>query len=137
MRKIWGFEFLQKSLKLRKSFKFIKVNSGGTPFCRLCTEKKISENIPHILICCEAYSEIRNRILPQLENMIVKGKSNIDFKELQSNAESLTQFILDPTSINLKNRISETDPDLPDIFRLSRDFCHAIGSERAKLLKNW
>ena len=109
--------------------------SGGTPFCRLCPEKKISENIPHILICCEAYSEIRNRILPQLENMIGKGKSNIDFKELQSNAESLTHFILDPTSINLENRISETDPDLPDIFRLSRDFCHAIGSERAKLLK--
>ena len=42
MRKIWGFEFLQKSLKLRKSFKFIKEKSGGTiskvsPFFAQCS----------------------------------------------------------------------------------------------------
>ena len=43
MRKIWGFEFLDKSLKLRKFFKFIKEKSGGAilkvpPFCARCTD---------------------------------------------------------------------------------------------------
>ena len=43
MRKIWGFEFLEKSLKLRKSFKFIKEKLGGAilkwpPFCAGCTD---------------------------------------------------------------------------------------------------
>ena len=43
MRNIWGFEFLEKSLKLRKSFKFIKEKSGGAilklpPFCARWTD---------------------------------------------------------------------------------------------------
>jgi len=43
MRKIWGFEFEEKSLKLQKSFKFIKEKSVGAilkmpPFCTRCTD---------------------------------------------------------------------------------------------------
>ena len=43
MRKIWGFEFLEKYLKLQKSFKFIKEKLGGAilklpPFCAGCTD---------------------------------------------------------------------------------------------------
>jgi len=43
MKKIMGFEFLEKSLKLRKSFKFIKEKLGGAilkwlPFYAWCTD---------------------------------------------------------------------------------------------------
>ena len=38
--------------------------SGGSPNCRLCPDKRI-ENTCHILTFCTAYSDIRLRILPE------------------------------------------------------------------------
>ena len=110
--------------------------SGGSPHCRVCPYQTIpTENISHILTSCEAYQNIRNRILPQLQNTAEKSYSNLNFNYIMSNNETLCQFILDPSSINLRNRVNENDPTLPELFKISRDYCFAIGNERTKLLK--
>ena len=44
------------------------------------------------------------------------------------------QFVLDPASFNLKQRIHLSDPILGALFELSRDYCFAVNAERQKIL---
>ena len=94
--------------------------SGGSPHCRLCCEMK-NETISHILTFCGAYSDVRNRILQEFSYLCTKSQSGILFSELLNDSEGLCQFILDPTSLNLKRRVNLNDPMLGSFFQLSRD----------------
>ena len=51
------------------------------------------------------------------------------------NEDLLCQFILDPTSLNLKTRVSLNDPLVPQFYKLSRDFCFLLDKTRIGLLK--
>ena len=64
-----------------------------------------------------------------------KSQSNIDFQDTSSEVNTFTQFILDPSSFNLNVRINMSDPILPSIFKLSRDYCNAIHTKRMIILK--
>ena len=44
--------------------------------------------------------------------------------------EILIQFVLDPSSMNLSQRVHLNDPILPELFKLSRDLCFAINKNR-------
>ena len=59
-----------------------------------------------------------------------------NFQEIldDTNPETLTQLILDPTSFNLKKRVSTSDPILMEIFKLSRDICNHVHLKRMKML---
>ena len=46
-----------------------------------------------------------------------------------------TQFLLDPTSSNLKTRVHISDPAVPALFKLYRDCCNAIHKERNRKFK--
>ena len=48
---------------------------------------------------------------------------------------ALTQFILDPASMNLINRIHINDPILPVIYKLCRHYCYAADKERIAAIK--
>ena len=52
-----------------------------------------------------------------------------------SDPKLMTQFILDPTSFNLTDRIHISDPVVQDLFKLSRDICYGIHSERIRQLQ--
>ena len=106
------------------------LQSGGSPFCRLCIDEQIPESIEHLISRCVGLSEIRKNILNSIENLCQSSGLNINLKTL-SHAE-LTQFIMDPSSNNLKTRININHPVLPLIFHLSRDFCFAIDRRRLK-----
>ena len=108
--------------------------SGGSPHCRLCSAEQ-TENISHILTFCSAYSDIRIRILEEYSYLCLQVKSVLDFSELMTDSEILCQFILDPSSFNLKQRIHLNDPLLGSFFRVSRDLCFAVNERRLKLLK--
>ena len=82
---------------------------------------------------CEAYSDTRSRILEQIEHLL--NLSNLDFTEIFEDKEYLTQFILDPTSMNLPYRLNQNNSILTDLVKLTRDLCFAIHSSRAKILK--
>ena len=116
--------------------------SGGSPHCRSCSAanqeppvNNPSENLSHILTECSAYSEIRNRILPEFSDLCKQSKSNLNFCEILTDKNKLVQFILDPTSLNLQQRISVSDPKVDLFIKLARDYCFSVHTKRMQLLK--
>ena len=116
--------------------------SGGSPHCRSCfltnqesETPKPSENLIHILTECSAYSHIRDRILPEFSLLCQQSDAKINFDSISLEKATPCQLILDPISINLKSRINVNDPLLRQFFKLSRDFCYTIHTERMKVLK--
>ena len=105
--------------------------SGGPSNCRCCETAPI-ENILHLITECDAYKEIRANIMKQLYDLL--KSTGFKFEKIFGNNEHLTQFILDPTSMNLPYRIDQNDLNLKELMKLSRDYCFAINSIRTKLL---
>ena len=112
--------------------------SGGQPHCRLgCKDQKdqhIVESICHIIAECCATQEIREQIKSELS--ILLQHIHIDTTIIFQDNQIFTQFILDPTSMNLSLRVNINDPVLPQILKLSRDLCASINKKRMNLLQN-
>ena len=64
------------------------------------------------------------------------AKHEINLDEILKNPRTLTQFILDPSSFNLSSRVNISDPILTPLFKLSRDLCNFIHTERMKKLQD-
>ena len=91
----------------------------------------------HIIASCEVYKEIRTRIIAEMFNLCCKPDEDTSMLDYwQQDEETLTQFILDPTSFNLSLRVNINDPIVPSLFSLSRDLCFAIHNERMRQLKS-
>ena len=106
------------------------------PHCRLCQAPY--EDIKHILAECRSLSDIRQRILPDMLNLVSMINPSSGLLNPQTlTPATLTQFILDCGSINLNNsyRLSYTHPGTQEVFRISRDWCFSIHNMRTKLLK--
>ena len=95
--------------------------------CKICT--KANETISHIVAKCESYERFRKRLFDQMSEVYTALPMPDDPKEM-------TQFILDPTSLNLTHRISRNDPVLPQIFSYIRDFCFSVHNERMRRLSS-
>ena len=115
----------------------------GSPHCRICSDPTISdqdkpiENVEHVVTACPATSGVRTPILSKIIDLLPLSKTNINANKLLNSHSIMTQFLLDPTSLNLENdvRIHIDDPLSRDIMTLSRDLCYAIHTERLKILK--
>ena len=101
--------------------------SGGSSRCRQCDNGE-EDDICHILL--SHMSPPRTRILEQISQLCDLSYSELNFNELKKCKETLVQFILDPTSLNLKNRISMSDPILPELFKYCHTFCFLTDQER-------
>jgi len=112
---------------------------GGSPHCRLCLEPPFrtehNEDLVHILTECGSYSEVRKRILSEMETICRNSKTHLDFESILKNHSQLTQFILDCGSLNLPSRISVNDPICSSVFQLARDLCFSINQTRLNRLK--
>ena len=117
------------------TYELRSARSGGSPHCRCCSLTSENENLQHILTNCSQYSDIRNRIIEEYKTICEYSASEFPFDEILSKNGTFCQFILDPASLNLKYRISMSDPILEDLFKVSCDFCHAVNSRRMKTLK--
>ena len=106
--------------------------SGGSPVCRIC-ESGESESYSHILCSCRALSEPRERIIPEMLALCERNALNTEY--LVNDCEVLTQFILDPSSMNLLQRVNIGDPVLDQLFMLSRDLCNALHKLRMKKIQ--
>ena len=104
----------------------------GNPLCRIC--RVGNESISHILTTCSAYNIQRKKILKEIEEMCDLTLGNINLGEIKGDPNKLTQFILDPTSFNLQKRVNISDPIVPSLFKLSRNFCNYIHTERTRKL---
>ena len=112
------------------SYHHMSLDRGVDPSCRLCSAP--CEHTQHILTECCSTAEIMERLYPELVNLM----SDIQPSSRQSN-HLLTQFIIDPSSMNLPNthKISSQHPRLNELFRISRHWCFSINTFRTKLLK--
>ena len=103
--------------------------------CNLCS---LIDSIDHILVSCRALSDVRDRLYPELLNTVVKVQPNNNIiRAAHHTPDILAQFLLDCTSTNLPEayRIPAHNPKISLIFRISRDWCFAIGRERSRQLK--
>ena len=107
--------------------------SGGSPHCRVCGDRSTDEDILHILTQCSEYADIREKKLEDL-NKLCQEASHVKLKEM-SNSE-LCQFLLDPTSLNLKFRINPMDPHVNRYLEISRSLCNSINNRRLKILSS-
>ena len=110
--------------------------SGGSPHCRACGDVNTKETVSHILTSCCAYNEIRKIKLEEIEDVCKTLKTRIEFEKVSDDKNQLCQFLLDPTSLNLKNRVNNCDPNLNNLFKISRSLCHSINTARLKILKS-
>ena len=89
---------------------FAQYSSTVSPLCKLCEDQiPKNEDIPHILTECMAYSEIRNRIFKDYEELCNNAMIQIKFRDILRNPSQLTQFILDCGSLNLPSRTGYDD----------------------------
>ena len=109
--------------------------SGGSPHCRSCSDPTSREDLTHILTQCVTYREIRERMIPEFDEVLIESESNLTIEEISDTYENLCQFILDPSSINLRKQINVSDPALQKLFRISKNYCYAINSERLRTLQ--
>ena len=117
------------------SYSKLARNQGCDPYCRLCLAPV--ENRQHILTECRLTANVRERLYPELVNLVadISPLSSLLDRSMTPNS-ILTQFIIDPASMNLPNshRISYQHPRLPDLYRMSRDWCYAVYKCRGRLL---
>ena len=125
--------------------------SGGSPNCRLCSnntqyaennvdndEDNYIEDIEHIITKCAAMNDTRLRILNEMSSVMKSNQSGCEFEMVCSDLSILTQFILDCCSLNLPNkfRLNMNDPTIVPVFKIARDLCYALHSERLRKLKD-
>ena len=97
----------------------------GNPLCKIC--QKENETVSHIVSSCDAYDQPRQVLISRLSEF---------FPEImKTDAETFTQTVLDPTSLNLATRLSRDNPAVPDVFSSIRDFCFNVNNERVRRLK--
>ena len=108
--------------------------SGGSSHCRCCVPPSPSENLEHIISVCNAYSDIRKRMIVEYTILCSMAKSSISWPDIVSDKNTFCQFVLDPASFNLTQRININDPILGSLFELSRDFCFTINTTRQRIL---
>ena len=117
------------------SYELLGNQRQSDPHCRLCSSPV--ESTQHILTECCATAEVRERLFPELLNVLAVIHPTNGLLEPPVLKNIFSQFILDPTSLNLSNRfrIPPQQPGLHEVFRISRDWCYAVTSSRKKQLK--
>ena len=114
---------------------------GIDPQCRLCPpiygSPLPSETLTHILSQCTGTRDPRTRLWPDLLNTVQQFFPQNGILSSITSPHIMTQFILDCTSLNLLNgyRISITHPEAGQVFRVTRQYCYAIHTERVRQLK--
>ena len=108
--------------------------SRQSPHCRICPSGS-EETVSHVISTCMALAKERNRLLLEYRRLCNLTKNCVNFDRIQENEKQLCQFILEPTSLNLLERVSLNDPTVQDFYKLSRDYCTLIDKTRIRLLK--
>ena len=76
-------------------------------------------------------------MLPELLKVVFRVHPTCDVLRKDMQAQHLTQFLLDRNSLNLPEncRVGAHNPDLGEIFSVSRNWCYAISRARSRSLQ--
>ena len=116
----------------------ISLQSGGSSKCRLCSDPNAPtegpcESTEHLISQCTKFDSLRTKIKSEM-NVICK-EENIKINVETLSDKDFTQYLLDPSSLNLQKRVNINSSALPQLFKISRDFCYAIDRTRVKVVK--
>ena len=111
------------------------------PSCLLCKSKQPDlghlphEDLCHMLTQCKATRDTRQHQLSLLLNVVYSNNPENSILN-ETCTEQLTQFVLDPSSINLPmtSRISPDNPIFTVILKACRNYCFFIHKDRIKKL---
>ena len=112
---------------------------GTDPSCRLCNRPSSSpsptEDLVHLLTRCKGTADTRHRIMPELLNMLATYYPENRLLT-QPAHDTLTQFLLDCSSLNLPSdiRLSPRQPDFKIVAKQCRNMIYAIHKERLRQL---
>ena len=103
--------------------------------CSLCNA--LLDSTSHILVSCRSTSDVRSRLWPELMNTVAAVQPMSKILDPNPPPELLTLFILDCSSFNLpcSIRIPAHNPKISAIYRVARDWCFGIASERFRLFR--
>ena len=111
------------------------------PYCHLCNSLVPSnpnqpEDMVHILTSCRATADTRCSLTPTLLTSVAQYFPLNEILKLPTQTQ-LTQFILDPSSINLPTmtRINPDHPGFPPVLVTCRNYCFIMHKERTQQLK--
>ena len=113
---------------------------GIDPQCRMCqgllTIPAPKEDLVHLLTMCRATADTRNRILPELINTVASCDPSNSVLTSPTH-ETLTQFILDCSSLNLpaNTRVPPNHPGFIIITKQCSNLINGIHKERTRQLK--
>ena len=97
----------------------------------------MEEDILHILTQCNQYSDLRENKLEEMSKLCeIEGNLNFTLLSENNDEVDLCQFLLDPTSLNLKQRINPIDRNQNEYFDISRSLCNSINIRRLNILKS-
>ena len=88
------------------------------------------EDIPHILLFCDHYSEIRDKFLVELTFC------NMKLMKYSNDANTLITSFLDPESSKLPDEIRNSWTSLDNVYSISRDYCYNIYKKSKKLQRS-
>ena len=113
----------------------LAAQSGGNPICKLCESE--NETTEHIITRCRALSSVRDRVMPEMLYKVAEIAPRCEILTPNNNTLHRTQFLLDCTSLNLPQnfRISNQNPRISEVFKITRDLCYALARERVRKLK--
>ena len=113
---------------------------GSDPYCRMCWQTlhhpAPAEDMMHVLTRCRATADTRDRIMPELLNIVANFVPNNSLLSAPTHA-LLTQFILDCSSLNLPVdvRIPPNHPGFQCIARQCASLTYAIHRDRSRQMK--
>ena len=122
---------------------YIGNDRGQSTSCYLCKihepdRPSPTEDMIHILTACRATSYTRAKYIPELLNTLAKIFPENALLNSR-NQSQLAQFLLDPTSLNLpqKIRVSPVHPGLCNVLSMCRITCYAIHRDRTKQMTQY
>ena len=113
---------------------------GIDPQCWMCqvlsTHPSPTEDLVHLLTMCRATADTRNRILPELLNTVASSDPSNSLLT-STNHDTLTQFILDCSSLNLpaNTRVPPNHPGFVNITKQCSNLINGIHKERTRQMK--
>ena len=121
-------------------YAYLAYDRGTDPHCRMChtlsSDPAPAEDMVHLLTRCKATADTRNRILPELLNIVAHSFPSNKLLNNTSH-DLLTQFILDCSSLNLSVdiRVPPNHPSFTSITRQCSTLIHGLHKDRTRQLK--